>query len=357
MKKFISFLLILMILISNLMVVYAQGSATINADKINQEINDEQLVSVNIQNNPGIMGFKLHFEYDTKAVEVLSVQKGEVTKKGSLYDNLGNKTGKFDVLWNHTSEVKTNGSIVVLELKCLTDKPFEIKVSYSQPDTFNGNFEDVVLTCNNIYSSNQSVEDDETTTQSSSNDKRPFIIEWLIEILTRIFRSFDILSLTDVEVEKQHLIVKEANRRVEETFGEENYYADYNAVVTNYKSMLQEQMIEDSDSLATSKSSAQIIKEYKEMNNIQTITTDDVQGLVKVFQNEGLDTVYSDYLSDEELKVTFMKMDGYSVPQDAAETTTNTDKVIAVIAILAGALFVSGGIIIMKRRCRKENEV
>ena len=248
------------------MVVYAQGSATINADKINQEINDKQLVSIYIKNNPGIMGFKLHFEYDTKAVEVLSVQQGEVTQKGNLYDNLGNKSGQFDVLWNYTSEVKTNGSIVVLELKCLTDKSFEIEVSYSQPDTFDGNFEDVVLTCNNIYCSNQSVEDDETTT--SPSNKRPFIIKWLIDILTRIFRSFDILSLADVEVEKQHLIVKEANRRVEETFGEENYYSDYEAVVINYKSMLQEQMIEDSDSLATPKSSAQIIKDYKDKNNI-----------------------------------------------------------------------------------------
>lgn len=352
-KKIISLFLALVLLISNFFVVNAQNVGGVSAETINQKVQDEQLIAVNIENNPGIMGFKLHFEYDTKDVEVLSVQKGEVTKKGNLYDNLGNKIGQFDVLWNHTSEVKTNGSLIVLELKCLTDKPFEIKLSYSQPDTFNGNFEDVLLTCNNIYSSNQSVEDDESTT---SSDKRPFIIKWLIDILTRIFRSFDVLSLADVEVEKQHLIVDEVNKRVEETFGEENYYSDYDAVVTNYKSMLQEQMIEDSDSLDTSKSSAQIIKEYKENNNVQTITTDDVPGLVKAFQAEGLDTVYSDYLSDEELKVTFMKMDGYPVTQESSETTNNADKVIVAIAMFVGAVLVTGGIIIMKRRCRNGNE-
>lgn len=353
-KKIISLFLALVLLISNSFVVNAQNVGDVSAETINQKVQDEQLIAVNIENNPGIMGFKLHFEYDTKDVEMLSVQKGEVTKKGNLYDNLGNKTGQFDVLWNHTSEVKTNGSLIILELKCLTDKPFDIKLSYSQPDTFNGSFEDVVLTCNNIYSSNHSVEDDESTT---SSDKRPFIIKWLIDILTRIFRSFDILSLTDVEVEKQHLVVKEANKQVEATFGEENYYADYGAVVTNYKSMLQEQMIEDADSLATSKSSAQIIKDYKEKNNVQIITTDDVPGLVKAFQAEGLDTVYSDYLSDEELKVTFMKMDGYPVTQESSETTNNADKVIVAIAMFVGAVLVTGGIIIMKRRCRKENEV
>lgn len=356
MRKGISLLLALTILISNIVIVNAKSGGTISADVINQDVQGEQLISVNIENNPGIMGYKLHFEYDVNDIEILSVQKGEVTQKGNLYDNMGNKSGQFDVLWNYTSEVKTNGSIVVLELKCLTDEPFEIKVSYSQPDTFNGNFEDVVLTCNNIYSSNQSVEDDETTT---SSDKRPFIIKWLIDILTRIFRSFDILSLADVEVEKQHLIVKEANRRVEETFGEENYYADYDAVVTNYKSMLQEQMIEDSNSLATSKSSAQIIKEYKEKNNVQTITTDDVPGLVKAFQDEGLDAVYSDYLSDEELKVTFMKMDNGSVVKNDVEERiieyyTNP---ILIVAIVIGISLAIGGFIILKRRCRKENEV
>ena len=356
MKKIISLFLTLTILIGNIVIVNAKSVGTVSADVINQDIEGEQLISVNIENNHGIMGYKLHFEYDVNDIEMISVQKGEVTQKGNFYDNLGNKSGQFDVLWNYTSEVKTNGSIVVLEVKCLTDEPFEIKVSYSQPDTFNGNFEDVVLTCNNIYSSNQSVEDNETT--NSSTDKRPFVIKWLIEILTRIFRSFDIISLADVELEKQYLVVKEANRRVEETFGEENYYADYDAVVTNYKSMLQEQMIEDSESLATSKSSAQIIKEYKEKNNIQTITTDDVPGLIKTFQNEGLDTVYSDYLNDEELKVTFMKMDNGSVVKSDVEEikTDNYMNPILVVGLVIGILLVIGGFIIVKRRKRIENE-
>ena len=134
--------------------VGADTTSSLSADKINSSDSSIQSITLNLSNNSGIMGFKLHFEYPADCVEIISCEKGLLTKKCNFNDNLGKDAGEFDILWNNTSQVTENGSVAVLKCKVLNKNGFKIDVSYSQADTFNEAFEDVVLTCSPIVTDN-----------------------------------------------------------------------------------------------------------------------------------------------------------------------------------------------------------
>ena len=127
----------------------ADGSAHINAPPVKAEIGEEQLVLLNISDNPGMMGFKLHFVYDAEKVKIIQAIKGTATNSGRFTDNIGLEEGSFDILWNSTENVYEDGSVAVLKIEPL-DTDFIIDVSYSPADTFNENWDDVELVCSPV---------------------------------------------------------------------------------------------------------------------------------------------------------------------------------------------------------------
>ena len=99
-----------------------------------------------------IMGFKITIDYSENMLDVVSVTRGELTDTGNFNDNVGKNKGEFSVVWNSTENVTEDGSLFVIALSA-TDKMLgetEISVSYSQEDTFNEKYEDVLLDCKTI---------------------------------------------------------------------------------------------------------------------------------------------------------------------------------------------------------------
>lgn len=139
--------------------VSADETARIYGSISADEVAGVQYVQVCIENNPGIMGCRLIFDYPEESLEVLSAVNGEVTKSGMFLDNIGDSEGSFEILWNSTSDTSDDGTLAVLEVKQLTEEPYEIGISYSQADTFNESWEDVVLVCENISSEDKGTED------------------------------------------------------------------------------------------------------------------------------------------------------------------------------------------------------
>lgn len=107
-------------------------------------------IPVMISNNHGIMGYRLTFQYNPQEIEIISV-KGCNDISGDVYDSLGNNPSSFDVLWNYTSEVSADARLFLLEIRNISTeiKETEIEISYSQQDTFNEQYEDVVFDCHN----------------------------------------------------------------------------------------------------------------------------------------------------------------------------------------------------------------
>lgn len=104
-------------------------------------------IPVHINNNHGIMGFGMNVTYDSSVLEPVSVIKGSVISNGSFDDNIGNVPGDIKVVWNNTEDVVNNGLLYTVRFKVIDESitKVPVSISYSQADTYNENWEDVML--------------------------------------------------------------------------------------------------------------------------------------------------------------------------------------------------------------------
>lgn len=110
-------------------------------------------VPVMINNNQGIMGYRLSFTYNTSDLQIVSVSNVEEFY-GNISDSIGNEDGSFDVVWNSTENKTSNSTLLYLNFDVVSttvDQAVEsqIQINYTSGDTFNENYEDVELNCTN----------------------------------------------------------------------------------------------------------------------------------------------------------------------------------------------------------------
>lgn len=117
-------------------------------------------VPVKIYNNQGIMGFGIFVNYDASVLTPLSVARGTVTGGGMFDSTMGpTSNGAFKVVWSDTGDVSSNGTVFTISFSVDPDAvagDYPIGISYSQEDTFNEGWNDVILDCR---SSNVTVDD------------------------------------------------------------------------------------------------------------------------------------------------------------------------------------------------------
>lgn len=109
-------------------------------------------VPIVINDNPGLMGYKLSFAFDGNDIVPLNAINLGLFPGNGFYDNIGLYQQSFDVLWNGISVGSKNGQLFYIEFEILNDaqKITEITVSYSPPDTYDENYNDVKFQCENI---------------------------------------------------------------------------------------------------------------------------------------------------------------------------------------------------------------
>ena len=133
--------------------VLAAQEPVVYAGTVSVEPGEAVFIPIQIKDNPGLMGFRLTLSYDPAVLAPRAVTRGSVTQTGSLEDSIGTATEpSFDVVWHDTAQTEKNGALAIVGFTCF-DKAkdnTEIKVSYTQADTFNEQYEDVVLRCENI---------------------------------------------------------------------------------------------------------------------------------------------------------------------------------------------------------------
>ena len=116
---------------------------------ISAEYNDTVTIPINISNNKGIMGYRLNVEYNPEQLEIVMAQRGTAFT-GNFNDTIGvDEEGGFSVLWNGTDDVSVDGVLLNLTFRVLTDEYVvsPITITYSQDDTFNSVYDDVVFNC------------------------------------------------------------------------------------------------------------------------------------------------------------------------------------------------------------------
>lgn len=119
-------------------------------DNIVAEKGEQITIPLNISNNHGIMGYRLHIEYNPDELEIVSATNSNAFA-GTFNDSIGNKTGEFDLLWNTTEDVVLDATLFNLTFNVITQETVtsDIIISYSQEDTFNESYDDVVFNCQN----------------------------------------------------------------------------------------------------------------------------------------------------------------------------------------------------------------
>lgn len=106
-------------------------------------------IPVFIKNNNGIMGYKVTISYDEEILSPLNVTAGE-SFQGNMADNVDIKTGVFDIVWNSNKNVTSDSELFYIEFEVLKCGNTQLNLSYEQADTFNEDWEDVILTCESI---------------------------------------------------------------------------------------------------------------------------------------------------------------------------------------------------------------
>ena len=168
-KKFFRITIILCLVSIFSIVSFASEGLVIGGGKTTISTSETSVISVNCSGTQKLMGFKISVEYPADKLEIVSVSKGAALSNGSFNDNLGLNDGKFDVLWNHSSGINVDG--VLFNVGVIAKKEFasaDIKLSYSQPDTFDGSYKDVVLQCESL---NVSCKNNVETTTKPTTEK------------------------------------------------------------------------------------------------------------------------------------------------------------------------------------------
>ena len=127
--------------------------AEIYADDVTANYDETITIPIYIENNHGIMGYRLDLKYDVNVLQPVSATCGsDFVNNGQFNDSIGVKDGEFKVLWNNVDEKYNNGTLLTLKFKVLTQEKVDtvISMTYSQPDTFNEKYEDVVFNCRDI---------------------------------------------------------------------------------------------------------------------------------------------------------------------------------------------------------------
>lgn len=153
MKIFISIILTFTMLFG---LAFAVKAATkdnrIYSEPITAEKNSTVEIPVKIENNTGIMGFGIDVKYNAAILNPVSVEGSELLS-GMLNDSIDtSEKGSFIVLYTGTESFKSDGTIFTLKFSTSedADEDTSINLFYSQEDTFDEDFHEVKLNCENI---------------------------------------------------------------------------------------------------------------------------------------------------------------------------------------------------------------
>lgn len=137
-KRFISVVLVVVLLFTCGMVTVAATQPTISVSSVKAKPGDVVELKVSLENNPGINTFALGFDYDKTSLELLDV---------TINKDLGGQfVYKQRAVWLNSKDVKYNGEILALKFKVSESAQsgdYEVKVTYSPGDISNYDEQDV----------------------------------------------------------------------------------------------------------------------------------------------------------------------------------------------------------------------
>lgn len=353
MKKTLSILISVFFVLSVFTVnAFAESNATVFGKTITAKKGEEQLVLIKIKNNPGVMGFKIRLAYLSDCIEMVDISRGDITKTGNFNTNLGKKDGMVDVLWNDTKNVTEDGVLFVVRLKVLTDEPFSIYLSFSEPDTFNEKWENVSLICYEI--NNQSYFEENNYNENTSETTTEYIeitptIDMLEQTISSILDNEKISSLENLTESQKNDLLQKVNTQIKNYYGKDEYYKGFDEIETDYKNNLQQNFIDSVANIDTEKQPAEIIKSATQKIGSKKLTDENVSKVMKELEKNGLNEKYSNFLTVEELRQEIKKV--------LNSEKSISVKTVVIMVIVIVILLMSFVILLLKIKNKKKGEI
>lgn len=145
----------IVLLVTGLFTAYASSGATVYTSSISLNAGQTIKIPILIKNNTGLAGAKLTFTYDADVMTPISVENGDVFSSG-IQDNIEGDAvpGQFNVYWASATgdNNSLNGILFYINFN-VSDSAYggtKLEISYNQADTFDENFNDVSLNCENV---------------------------------------------------------------------------------------------------------------------------------------------------------------------------------------------------------------
>lgn len=372
MKKIISVLLFAAIIFNFNIYYFAAEPVSVKADDVALLQNQERSIPVKIENNSGIMGFKITVEYPVDKIDVKSVSRGDITSKGNFNTNFGINDGKFDVLWNNVEEIKNDGTLFLIDVEPASTSNFnsEIKLSYSQPDTFNEEYEDVKFDCRNIavnFSLNENQNESEESTTQITDEKQDTVAYDNNHILSAVKESLEeygYKALSEIKSDNQQYFLATVNQKLSELSN--GKYAAINSfenLVSLYNSAYEGIFVTNVTSEIPSENIQQAIKDALETvgaDSISELKDDEKEQFVQELEknlknyNSNVESISEDIDVDKAVDIA-EKLDNSSRPiqlqQDSLENNhSNNICIIVVISILCVAVIATIIIVVLKKK-------
>lgn len=372
MKRIISVLLFAAIIFNFNIYSFATEPVSVKADDVALLQNQERSIPVKIENNSGIMGFKITVEYPVDKIDVKSVSRGDITSKGNFNTNFGINDGKFDVLWNNVEEIKNDGTLFLIDVEPASTSNFnsEIKLSYSQPDTFNEEYEDVKFDCRNIavnFSLNENQNESEVSTTQITDEKQDTVAydnDHILSAVKESLEEYGYKSLSEIKSDNQQYFLATVNQKLSELSN--GKYAAINSfenLVSLYNSAYEGIFVTNVTSEIPSENIQQAIKDALETvgaDSISELKDDEKEQFVQELEknlknyNSNVESISEDIDVDKAVDIA-EKLDNSSRPiqlqQDSLENNhSNNICIIVVISILCVAVIATIIIVVLKKK-------
>lgn len=355
-SKFNKFIVIFMALVLSFSLLGVAGSAadtaTVSADSVSSG-ESSILVPVNISSSTKIMGFKVNVSFESDELKIKGVSRGSVTAKGNFNTSYGVFESKFDVIWNNTTEVDANGTLFVLTLDTSNvTNDCEVKISFSQPDTFNEAYEDVVLQCApiKIVAKAEAATEEATTeavqgTTSANSETTVGTSEGgeaipettqptydnsqIADSVNNALDNMGYDSIYDVPAEDREELVNSVNNNLNIILGTDHtYYTDFNDVFNTYEGYYSDGFVADAIMGADAPEIKDIIDSaLKEVGADSIADVKDKGKFIKLVETkiQGINPdakAISEYISEDLAMQTITKL--YNTSQNTVDAFVNT---------------------------------
>ena len=259
--------------------VFAENTYTVSSDNVHTKQGESFTIPIRLENNKGIMGFKITVQYPNEKLTLTNISSGSVTN-GGLFNttvmSYAAVNGSFDVVWSDTQDFTDDGTLFMLSFsvsEIADDCVCKIKLTYSQDDTFNESWQDVKLNCKAVSvrigepEETLPPETTEQTTEKNDDEKKVKVSDdYLISSVKSVLASFGVADINNVKEEQKTIVLEFVNNKLKSydenviTFSTfEELKSAYNTAVKNQA----EKLVNDSvDSNVVIEKADEVLNEF-----------------------------------------------------------------------------------------------